>query len=431
MSQLSVRINQKFDTYANWMQSTLVLHAGEIAVASIPTPTSDTGLTPPAIGIKVGDGTKKFSELAWIQATAGDVHSWAKASTKPTYQANEIVGLDDFINNEIQDTNTTYQFSFVDDVITIKSKEIGEEEFSAYATINLSGKADKVVGGVAGNLLQMDSNGNLVDSGAKIGDYALVTDLNSAKDRIQSLETKVGEETVSKQISDAVTAHANTAAATYATQAALQTLETAVNDMNTNLGERIDGNADDISAINNKIGVVGEGKTVVGMIEEVKSEANSANSALAEKVTANEKAIAAEKARMDAFMALEDGQTLDQALDTLKELQDFITSEASAADQMVLDIAANRTAIEGHTEDIAALEAVALSAEKKAIVDTLTDERLAAWDAAQVNVIEQIDGVTATIANKKATVTAVPVTLLQNVEGDTLVFNCGTATTVI
>ena len=54
-------------------------------------------------------------------------------------------------------------------------------------------------------------------------------------------------------------------------------------------------------------------------------------------------ALATEKARLDAFLKLEDGQTLDAALDSLKELQDFITGEAAEADQMVKDIAAAKT----------------------------------------------------------------------------------------
>ena len=61
--------------------------------------------------------------------------------------------------------------------------------------------------------------------------------------------------------------------------------------------------------------------------------------ALEEKDAELEAAIEAEKARMDAFMKLEDGQTLNAALDTLKELQDFITSEAGAADEIVEKVA--------------------------------------------------------------------------------------------
>ena len=87
---LNTRITQKYDTISNWNSSSLVLKSGEIAIAEIPSNTSGSGLTPPAIGIKVGDGTHTFSELNWIQAVAGDVNSWAKAASKPSYTASEI-----------------------------------------------------------------------------------------------------------------------------------------------------------------------------------------------------------------------------------------------------------------------------------------------------------------------------------------------------
>ena len=34
--------------------------------------------TPPAIGIKIGDGEHYFHELPWVQAVAADVFNWAK-----------------------------------------------------------------------------------------------------------------------------------------------------------------------------------------------------------------------------------------------------------------------------------------------------------------------------------------------------------------
>ena len=46
MANLNVRIKNKLDTYENWMGSSLVLEAGEIAIASIPSG-DNTGLTPP------------------------------------------------------------------------------------------------------------------------------------------------------------------------------------------------------------------------------------------------------------------------------------------------------------------------------------------------------------------------------------------------
>ena len=46
-----------------------------------------------------------FSELDYTYAKAADVHAWAKAANKPVYEAEEIVGLENFIAGEIQDTN--------------------------------------------------------------------------------------------------------------------------------------------------------------------------------------------------------------------------------------------------------------------------------------------------------------------------------------
>lgn len=116
------RIQLKYDTLANWNASSLILKLGEVAIAEVPSNTDNSGLTPPAIGIKVGDGTHLFSALPWIQAAAGDVYGWAKAANKPTYAANEITGLSDYISsiatggntyrivkgNTVTDSNTYY-----------------------------------------------------------------------------------------------------------------------------------------------------------------------------------------------------------------------------------------------------------------------------------------------------------------------------------
>ena len=100
---LETRILLRYDTYSNWMSSSLILKPGEPAIAvmnnarSIETTNLTPENTPPAIGIKVGDGLHYFHELPWIQAVAGDVYRWAKNSTKPQYNASEIDGLQSFI----------------------------------------------------------------------------------------------------------------------------------------------------------------------------------------------------------------------------------------------------------------------------------------------------------------------------------------------
>lgn len=105
---LNTRIQLKYDTYANWTTNNPVLLSGEIAVVVVP---ASAGAVPnePTVLFKVGDGTTNFNTLQWVAAPAADVYSWAKASTKPTYTANEIQGLEEYISGQIQDTDTQYQ----------------------------------------------------------------------------------------------------------------------------------------------------------------------------------------------------------------------------------------------------------------------------------------------------------------------------------
>lgn len=89
---LQTRLQLKYDTYANWSNDTkegqganLVLLRGEIGICEIPSiiPAAQTA---PTVLFKVGDGVKKFSELKWASALAGDVYSWAKAETVELYE---------------------------------------------------------------------------------------------------------------------------------------------------------------------------------------------------------------------------------------------------------------------------------------------------------------------------------------------------------
>lgn len=81
---LNTRFQLKYDTLENWQKANPILLAGEVAVATIETAKSASGLTPPAVGIKIGDGETAFNSLNWIQAIAGDVPSWAKESNPET-----------------------------------------------------------------------------------------------------------------------------------------------------------------------------------------------------------------------------------------------------------------------------------------------------------------------------------------------------------
>lgn len=102
--QIEARILLRYDTISNWLSSSLILKQGEAAVAVYPTRNTlnRTGAipenTPPAVGIKIGDGQHYFDELPWVQAVAADIYPWAKQVTKPIYDASEITNLDTYIS---------------------------------------------------------------------------------------------------------------------------------------------------------------------------------------------------------------------------------------------------------------------------------------------------------------------------------------------
>lgn len=163
---LSTRISLKYDSYTNWITNDPVLLKGEIAIS-----THDNDNTAPVTGfqnipniaMKVGNGTSKYSELKFVSALAADVYSWAKAAKKPVYTADEIEGLDNFIAGEIQDTDTRY-------------------------------KLVKVEGSKYNYNLMSSVNGTSYDT------LVSTIDLSGIASRLDALETKVGDKSVSEQI---------------------------------------------------------------------------------------------------------------------------------------------------------------------------------------------------------------------------------------
>jgi len=70
---LETKFQLRYDTYINWMNSNDILKSGEVAIATFPQNRTIEGLsnsrpenTPPAIGMKVGDGVHYFYELPWV-----------------------------------------------------------------------------------------------------------------------------------------------------------------------------------------------------------------------------------------------------------------------------------------------------------------------------------------------------------------------------
>lgn len=237
-----------------------------------------------------------------------------------------------------------------------------------------------------------------------------------AQTAVNTLSDKVGaipaDKTIVQMIADAQNA------ATYNDSAVKASIKT---------------NTDAIAKLN-------DADTVEGSVAKTVKEAVAAEQTRAEgKEQANATAIAGVKSRVDAFLAA--AEVGDAAVDTLKEIQTYITTHGSAADQMVKDIAANKKAVEdeatraktaegtnataisdettrakaaekANADAIAAETTRAETAEKanadaiaelkKADYAGITSEKIAKWDAAQANVIEkiQVNGTEIAISEK-------------------------------
>lgn len=169
---LNTRLQLKYDTYQNWTDNNPVPLKGELCIVEVPASTG-ASTKEPAILFKVGDGTKTFNTLDFTAGYAADVYDWAKAQTKPEYQASEIKNLDSYISGKVQDTNTTYQIVKVNEYsYKLQSKE-------------LNGEWADVVGGTI--------------TIPKYDDTAL-------SDRVDALEGLVGETAVATQIANAIAA---------------------------------------------------------------------------------------------------------------------------------------------------------------------------------------------------------------------------------
>lgn len=156
VKNLNTRIALKYDSYEKWREHNPILLKGEIAIAELPVSENKPGVgepnaegsTPaiqnaPNILIKVGDGTNHYNDLKFVSALAADVYSWAKAATKPTYSAGEITGLDNYISQTIQDTNTQYRIVAVGGSAysyKLQKKDIGDADYTdvAGSVINLT-----------------------------------------------------------------------------------------------------------------------------------------------------------------------------------------------------------------------------------------------------------------------------------------------------
>lgn len=325
----STRIKNKIDTYANWIDKDPVLLNGEIAVVVIPAETGAVQGEPVTL-FKVGDGTKKFSQLEFTGAKAADVYGWAKAATKPTYSATEITGLEAYIGEKIQDTDTQYKLEAdAEDghKFYLYSKAKGDEAFGAtpVSTITIPEKVYTLVTGTANGTVKFNGE----DVAVKGLGSAAYTD-STAYDANGAAQTAEDNAKVYADGKDAAIAAAKKA------------------------GTDAQGAVD---ALSGKVGTVPENKTIVEMISDAQAAATYNDTEVKAGIKANADAItklngtsavegSVDKKVADAINEFATKVSDDKTVNTFKELIDYAAAHQGEYSTLSGEVQTNTTAIE-------------------------------------------------------------------------------------
>lgn len=390
---LQTRIALKYDSYDKWTSAPgkdLVLLKGEIGICAIETK-AQGAQTAPTVLFKVGDGEHKFYELNWASALAADVYDWAKAETVVLTEKTERVGEVDVKKQYLEfKTGENVKYSV---------------DLSNFAT---EAEVKAITDPLAARILALESAVGTDDG----SEESVSTRLSEAERKLTVLNGDVNTAgSVAKAIADE-SAVIKTAYEKYADDAEADAIsavdtkyKTRIEDLETfkaDYKDIVDGNVDAIEDINEKIGTVADGKTVVGLITEAETAINNKIGTVAAdktvvglieaaqdaaddaqaavdalvadngQVTINKADIAqlkddvsgldaaindegglddrieAIEAEINAFFkdAVKDGEGVQNALDTLVEIQNFLSSEEGGAiGEMVADINENAAAI--------------------------------------------------------------------------------------
>ena len=194
---LNTRLLLKYDSYANWTTNNPILKAGEMAVATVANNEANqaTGFTNlPNIVLKVGDGTSHYNDLKFVSALAADVHTWAKAASKPTYEYTEITGLEDELArvSAAADTDTHYNLVATDAAnhkYELRSKEKNAVEWTKVADLDLSGIVSRVKA--------------LEDKFVGMEEATVVAHVQKRIEALDVAEVKVGQGEIIEAISEA------------------------------------------------------------------------------------------------------------------------------------------------------------------------------------------------------------------------------------
>lgn len=440
---LKTRIQLKYDTYKNWTENNPTPLSGELCVVVVPAEAGAV-VQEPALLLKVGDGTTDFNHLSFVGGIAADIYDWAKAENKPTYKAEEITGIDTYISEYVNeqmgisvDTDTQYKIVPVDGnayQYRLMSKSKADTEYTTeVAVIDIPKYDDTVLAG-----------------------------------RVTAVETLVGTTAVATQIANAIAALdlANTydakgaaAAVQGNTTTTVKGVEDALNTYKTTNDEAVaaakkagDDAQSDVDALEEKVGTVPDGKTVVQLIEDAKTDATYDDTEVRNLIGDNADDISEINGKMATLIGDDTGKSArtianeelakqlipENAAENLNELQEiaaWIQSHPNDASAMNAAIAALQAKVDTGDQTVTAYVTAAIDALKIGDYAKAADlTALAARVTTAEGKITTLEGDVAKKAND-ADLAAIAktgnVNDLVQTDGDYIIFNCGSSSEVI
>ena len=390
---LNTRIQLKYDSYENWsnVDNQFDLKAGEVAIAYLAS--SQTGANPDngthPVMFKVGPG--KFNELPWVSALAADVHSWAKRSeTEFKTWVKTLVTPSDIdaytkaeVNSKLTENSTAdqkYAKDYADSLAgnydpAGKAQELIDALDVADTAV--TGKYVSAVSETNGKisvtredlptytLASGTANGTVAFNGADVAvtglGSAAYTNANAyataaqgalADSAVQTIASGTANGTIKVDGTDvAVTglgSAAYTEASAYATASQGTKADTAVQKVTVLGKELTDGGSVSVDEAKAALELKSAAYEEASAFDAAGSAAavlgTAADEATANTVYGAKAAAAKAQSDIDAFFAA--AEKGDAALDTLKEIQDFLNSDSGAVSEIIKDVAENKAAIE-------------------------------------------------------------------------------------
>ena len=368
---LNTRIQLKYDSFENWTNENPTLKSGEVAIAYLTTAEAVKpveGDTQHPVLFKVGPGA--FNSLPWVSGLAADVHSWAKKSeTEFTTWVKSLIKVTDI---------DAYSKAEVNDKLSANStadqKYAKEYADSLAANYDPVGKAQELIDAlditdtaVTGKYVSAVSqeNGQINVTRADLPTYTLGT--GSANGTVAFNGADVAVKGLGSAAYTDAKAY-DAAGAADAVNNALETYKTSNNAAVEAAAAKGQQGIDDAAAALAKANE----KTTMAEVEAkdyaTKAEAQAMANDKDAAIKAAKDAADAAQADIDAFFAA--ASTGEAAIDTLKEIQDFLNSDDGTVQTLIGDVADNKEAIADIVDGTTPV-AKATNADKAADADRL------------------------------------------------------------